>query len=360
MHNRQYLPASRDDINDLKATFERYAQTMQSQLSDILAAPPQTQQSRSKPQMYFKRTGDPKRRTASTKQLTNAVHAHVKKLIPRGLLNVTVTRVEIVEYERLLRQQDRDGNNELSDGPEAVTIENFRIDVVGTPRSEWNKSVARVFAKDFIRKLELPNTYAMFMAVDKAFATYMKNIRAKYRLAQTSAENQARVERQDRRDSRKRGLFHRRRDIAEEIDELNEHVDMLERFGVDGMSSDESEVDDSDGELTYSITAPAWRATAATPWLRTLDAAHNLTRIGGASSVPHSLRGAWAHTRQESGRKKNGKFVRALPINAYNPAWLAQNPSKKLVLRPTEEQYDFSHRPDILEYVLASARNHPA
>ena len=56
----------------------------------------------------------------------------------------------------------------------------FRFDLLGTPRSAWNKSAARVFTIDFIKTHKLSKK--RFDEVVEAFFTRIKNLQAQYKL----------------------------------------------------------------------------------------------------------------------------------------------------------------------------------
>ena len=87
---------------------------------------------------------------------------------------------------------------------------------------------------------------------------------------------------------------------------------MIERFGIDGMSTDESSCDE-DGGKRYKIRIKSWRSTAANAWIRGL--------------LPGT------HTMSGSGRPGRYRFLfhiesqrpppKGLPRAAYNRAWLS-------------------------------------
>lgn len=122
---------------------------------------------------------------------------------------------------------------------------------------------------------------------------------------------------------------------------------MLEQLGVDGMSSDESGKEDN--QLEYKILIPGWRASEVAPWLRIFDTIHNIFRTAGD---PQALRGSFPHRRMLTQKKSSSKkIVPALPSNAYDKIWISRENLTQYTLHPTTELYDFSHDPNILQYV---------
>ncbi|KAJ7202701.1 hypothetical protein C8J57DRAFT_1101892 [Mycena rebaudengoi] len=149
-------------------------------------------------------------------------------------------------------------------GLEAVSGSNFRYDVLGSPSSPWNKSAARVFANLAIDQLGLPNTSEMFEAIRQGFKKYLETIIRRYKASLLSSAVQKEKRSLKSRYTRKyqvfKFLYHRRRFLAYTFKPLQRHIDMVEYLGVDGMSSDESDVD-SNHQLQYRILTPIWRAS---------------------------------------------------------------------------------------------------
>lgn len=135
---------------------------------------------------------------------------HLRTLIPkRELLVPSVRAEEIVAYNSLLTRADTDETTRvlLADVPEATTAANFRINIQGKPRSSWNRSAARVFARDYIEKLQMPNTFAMYQAVENTFFVHLKYLTALYRTSQKSRATQTIQNSKSRRAARKRGVI---------------------------------------------------------------------------------------------------------------------------------------------------------
>jgi hypothetical protein len=97
-----------------------------------------------------------------------------------------VTPEECVIYEAQIRLPQ---NTRF----EATSEENFCFNVLGTARSPWNKSAARIFAGLAIRQLVLPNNLEIFNAISKAFETYLESIIRRYKTSLKTAEDQARL-----------------------------------------------------------------------------------------------------------------------------------------------------------------------
>lgn len=125
------------------------------------------------------------------------------------------------------------------------------------------------------------------------------------------------------------------------------HREMVERLGVDGMSSDES--DNEPGKRQYKILLCRWRADIVTTWLRVLDAAHLYDRIKGD---PNALWGAQPRIRVISAETSSSKkFVPGLPVNAYNSHWLRRHPDVCNLVYPEPSRYIFKHPPGIVQYM---------
>ncbi|KAJ7017000.1 hypothetical protein C8F04DRAFT_980230 [Mycena alexandri] len=234
----------------------------------------------------------------------------------------------------------------LPNSREATSARYFRFDVLGTASSPWNKSAARVFAKLAIRQLSLPNSYEMVQAIKKAFTAHLRTIMRRYKLSLKSRPERMQMKSLGRRQARKYQLFHQRRYLAYAFKPLRRHTAMLERLGVDGTSSDESD-HETEEQTTYQILTPLWRAPHIAAWLRMFDSLHNILRKSGDSSASH---GSFPRRRRVGQRRStNIKFVPGLPLEVYDPGWIARDARRKYDLHPTTEQYEFSHQPDIVE-----------
>ena len=120
---------------------------------------------------------------------------------------------------------------------------------------------------------------------------------------------------------------------------------MLLRLGIDSISSDES--DHENGVPMFHITIVPWRNPALTPWLRALDAIHRMARFG---PIMHNTRGSPPRERFDSGlvSRNNRRAPRGLPINAYDPEWLARLPSWHRQDLGAIPPYPFEHSAAVL------------
>jgi hypothetical protein len=61
------------------------------------------------------------------------------------------------------------------------TATDFKIDLVGGPKSAWNVSAGRVFADHFIEKTGSDDTPTMRKAVEKAFTSRVKSLKTQWK-----------------------------------------------------------------------------------------------------------------------------------------------------------------------------------
>lgn len=142
--------------------------------------------------------------------------------------------------------------------------------------------------------------------------------------------------------------------VAQEHPLLRQHVPLLERLGVDGMSSDESDVDDADdgGSRTrrpiYQVVTPAWRATEVGDWLEAFDSVYFLSRRS-----KQDLRGQYPRLRGRIPVKVDDKAkpVPSLPRNAYHASWITLQRQVEFRLKPLNQDYPFCHENGLIRYV---------
>ncbi|OSC96551.1 hypothetical protein PYCCODRAFT_1378950 [Trametes coccinea BRFM310] len=255
-------------------------------------------------------------------------------------LTLVPTAEEVKNYDRR-----RDGH--------CCTTDRFRPDLNGTPASEWNKSCITVFAQSFVDSDEYE--CGDIPAIKKMFQTHLRHLARKYRRDISGEENKKRLRKQANRDERKRNLYNRRYTAALSYTALKPHVAMLERLGVNGMSSDESCVEND--VVHYEILVKRWRHPALTSWLRTFDAVYRKLRF---SETNRTTRGAPVHWRQVTTRVDNSRAaVHGLPKNAYNPDWLTTLQDMDLEdLAMEEDAYPFTHPPEVMMYVSSRCPTH--
>lgn len=120
---------------------------------------------------------------------------------------------------------------------------------------------------------------------------------------------------------------------------------MLETFGVDGMSSDESVREN--GEVRYRILKKSWRTEEVTRWLAGFDAVDAITR-GKRGRKPHKR---VISTKIDDSRPP----VQGLPKNAYNSTWYATiGPFDRTKLRRGQTGYSFQHCDAVQVYVFGT------
>ncbi|KAJ7021351.1 hypothetical protein C8F04DRAFT_959921 [Mycena alexandri] len=237
-----------------------------------------------------------------------------------------------------------------------MTEEDFRIDVLGSPKSPWNQSAARVFTRFFIDENDFPPTLEVHTAIRNAVTAHIETIIRRYKQSHKSQPERLLYRSMDRRQSRKYKLFYRRRRVAYAFEPLRRQIPMLEYLGVDGMSSDDSEREDRpDHPFQYSIRPPRWRATRVEPWLRMFDSIHNILRRKSAGTHP----GAFPRIRTATNRKSaNTKFVAGLPANAYDPQWMNEDVLRKYDIHAVSN-YDFVHDEDVILYAVNNLHSFP-
>ena len=97
-------------------------------------------------------------------------------------------------------------------------------------------------------------------------------------------------------------MFHLRLEAAQQHPLLQRHVDIMQRLGPDGMSSDESDVEDGRGgedpanptRPIFRVVAPGWRAREVGEWLEPFDAIHLFPAVTATISAASILDFAYA------------------------------------------------------------------
>lgn len=155
-------------------------------------------------------------------------------------------------------------------------------------------------------------------------------------------------------------LFHRRLDVAGRHPHLRQHVDILQRLGIDGMSSDESDYEEIPTNPPaamraprYYVLRPRWRRDALSDWLETFDVVYNILRRESLGR-----RGAYSRRRVQNTTaitfSQNRSFVPCLPINAYKERWLSGRRDIEFSVVPTDA-YNFRHSSEVIKYAFSSA-----
>ncbi|KAG2103703.1 uncharacterized protein F5147DRAFT_580307 [Suillus discolor] len=225
------------------------------------------------------------------------------------------------------------------------TAENFKIDILGMPKSKWNISATKVFARDFVAHHPSFN----IDSVQTAFSTHLRSLKRSFKQAGLDNVASSARQKEDQRKERKRSvcicLYHRRLDTACAVSDLHPHITMLMRIGPDGMSSDKTANENNVPQ--YHILGRHWRSLEVTAWLRVFDVMYHHNRWGPAGI---GSRGNNARMRFESMSMGHPqRAVCRLPRNTYRAEWydsLNQYDRKELD-RCEAEVYAFTHVPGI-------------
>lgn len=138
-------------------------------------------------------------------------------------------------------------------------------------------------------------------------------------------------------------LYYRRLHAVKIHPDLRRHIQFLEDLGVDGMSSDESNIENQ--SRVYVVLKKTWRASGVTLWLRDLDSVHLSLRVTNTGRV---MRGNWPHERRDSSRVSVRDPVHSLPTNFYATEWLSQLPPSHLErFDVTSTNHNLSHTESI-------------
>ncbi|KAH9486001.1 hypothetical protein JR316_0000064 [Psilocybe cubensis] len=223
--------------------------------------------------------------------------------------------------------------------------------------------LTRLLGNDFMEMQNLPSKDELdaFASMwnssieENFFFRHMKSLQAAFRRKNADDADRRTETTAKRRWQRKQNLYHKRLGIAQEHPLLQPHVAMLQRLGIGGMSSDESDYEDevehgavpSSGPAPrYIVHQPAWRAASLSFWLQTIDSVQIILR-----KITGRHRGAFPRLRVASEIESSSRsFVPDLPINAYNPVWLASRPFFQFEVRPTDETYSFNHDNRLFTY----------
>lgn len=134
---------------------------------------------------------------------------------------------------------------------------------------------------------------------------------------------------------------------------------MLERLGVQGMSSDESDREEVRTRPAARLHTPKfrnllprWRSKELANWLHVFDSIHMISRRTGGSSSQGAFPRLRIHNIQSPKYSNSRAFVSQLPLNAYSMDWLNARNDVDFLVQPDNQEYDFSHDDDIFEYVI--------
>lgn len=225
----------------------------------------------------------------------------------------------------------------------------FRVDIRGYPRSAWNKSCARVFARCFVA--EYPEYKRQQDKIEAGWTTHFEHLRKTYNAQQLSHQQRLHAAMLKRRAERKSQLFLRRYIIAKRLEKSRKLplTSIITTLGAQGMSSDESDHEAGKGEATYHILQKPWRSSRLTVLLRALDALHLYFRYQGET---HATPGAWPHFRVSSSMKSGRSATNGLPKGCYSLPWLQKRtPFQLTALDVASDTFDLKLPSDIMKYV---------
>ncbi|KAF4563775.1 hypothetical protein EYR36_003017 [Pleurotus pulmonarius] len=305
---------------------------------------PQSRRKRGQPKV----TTNPKRRSADSTFLAAQVRKFFVELVggEEHLLQERVSQEEAENFAILWEATKGVGI------PDCCDERNFRYDLLGTPRSPWNRSAARVFTRAFNTWAELDFDTDV---LEEAFFTWLKSLKQARKKSQLSRTERQIAVSMSRRKTRRRTLFHIRLDTAQGHPLLQRHVPMLERLGPEGMSDDESDVEDGHDEArprprrpVYRVKYPCWRAAEVGEWLEVFDVVHLYER-----RAKPDLRGQYPRIRARVPRvvDNEAKPVQQLPVNTYDATWLESQINPNHRLRPLADRYDFRHENGLFSLV---------
>ncbi|KAG1758896.1 hypothetical protein EDD22DRAFT_783311, partial [Suillus occidentalis] len=231
-------------------------------------------------------------------------------------------------------------------GP-CCTVERFRMDVRGFPKSDWNISATKVFARSFLE------AHAKYRdkTEGEVESAWMRHL-AYLRNARHIEADKQRHRRKERRTQVCRSfcltflvlighfkMYYRRMGVAESCRHLRKDgLTIIKELGIDGMSSDESDHPPGNGKPVYQVHVKHWRSHKITDLLRSCDALHLRMRYGGDWDVSP---GAWPHLRVPSLKHSTRAAVPQLPSNFYRLDWFKSlNEFQMDALQPQNEEYD--------------------
>ncbi|KAI6033277.1 hypothetical protein EDC04DRAFT_2571809, partial [Pisolithus marmoratus] len=139
-------------------------------------------------------------------------------------------------------------------------VEDFCIDLQGSPHSEWNKSAVLVFAAEYLKHHQgHQGENHTLEDVSKAWLTHIMALRMQYgtKLPIHVFKNLRLLK-----------LYSHCLQTAHEYKDIKDHVvTIVESLGQDGMSSDESNHEGHLGKAMYYILDKDWHSRQVTSWL---------------------------------------------------------------------------------------------
>lgn len=117
--------------------------------------------------------------------------------------------------------------------------------------------------------------------------------------------------------------FKQRRQIMESLTALRQFLPVLDKLGVDGVSSDEEDGDVSN--MQFQVLEPQWRDSSIGVFFGKVDACYLYVQMDETESGVRFTPGAPPRIRHRKGKKsKNTKCPLRLPFNIYRADWLEE------------------------------------
>ena len=135
------------------------------------------------------------------------------------------------------------------------------------------------------------------------------------------------------------------------------HQPMIQRLGINGMSSDESDYGELPRNppahmhpLRYYVLQPLWRHPDLSAFLETFDVVYCIL-----CRLSISCHGAYAWLRQQNTTtvkySTSRSFVPGLSVSTYSANWLEAHGDVEFVVFPSSEPYSFTHDLEVIRYV---------
>ncbi|KAI0054700.1 hypothetical protein BV25DRAFT_1816684 [Artomyces pyxidatus] len=247
------------------------------------------------------------------------------------------------EHETVLEFDPREG--------ECCTAEEFWIDITDTETSDWNRSAARVFARDFVLQDE-HYQFRDVALIEEKFLNHFKSLRKAYVTSIKSMQERRALQSAYNRYARKRTvcLFlpsSARRWGTRNPDGTNEDLTMLQRLGPNGMSSDET---DYEQHGQYRMLKKTWRSLKLTNWLHGWDQLHRSYRTGVVGPVTRGNQPRWRFISNKVDDTRAP--VTRLPRDAYSADWVAHlDDFTKNSIQAEDKDFGFIHGEAVEAYV---------
>lgn len=252
-----------------------------------------------------------------------------------------------------------------------VSKENFRFDLDRSRDSAFNQKALRVVARDLLARIQkdkwyptprIPEKYLNQQYVESLMYNHLKYIKNLYQrhLKGETEEDKNICLANGARSSRKARvslcleqheicalnqcfsiqLYSQRYQTLVANTQLSSHMDILETVNSQGVSSDESDPDDTDHHKAYRRISPAWRHQDLQRFMWRIDEIwqNNKTpKIGHRSIKGHEFR------KRNFGSSKNedAPAPPGLPINCYAPDWLKNLNEEQMRELDIKGAYDF-------------------